>query len=265
MPGTQRSQQFMISTATVMIGKTSELPQLNPDDHSIGLVKNVNVTADPTTITLTQGLRNTAAMSLRTAEGLRAAFEAYEYTPRNLAYATGLDGTKSQWTRLKDEWAVAANVSANANAITLANNVAANFLANDWIFVQTGEDDKVHLARLSANGAHANNVTTLTFATSWETPKAIPAGARVGKVQKIEVGKTIIQPEFAVKIVGLLPKDNKPFTLLFPKAKVVKGFGLSFQTDSFMNQPWEIEPYALGPDDTFYSEFGDASMVLFPH
>jgi hypothetical protein len=265
MPGNARSSQFMLSTATVMVGKLTELAALNPDDHSLGLVKDVQFNSEPTFVNLTQGLRNTVAMSVKTAEGIRITFNVHEFTPKNLAYAATLDGSANQWTRLKDVYTLSANVTANSNTVVLSGNVQANFTAGDWIFVQKGEDDVAHIGKI-ANVANANGNTTLTFANGWNAPKAIEAAVgRVGKVHKQEVGRTMIQPEFAMKITGLMPKDNKPFTIMVPKAKIVRGLSVSFMTDNFSGMPFEVEPSALMPDDDMYAEFGDSVAVLFPH
>ena len=56
MAGFAVTNEFLLSTATVMIGATSALKSLEPGAHSIGLVKNFKLASDPKLIELTQGV-----------------------------------------------------------------------------------------------------------------------------------------------------------------------------------------------------------------
>lgn len=258
MAGLAKTKSFMLSTATVMIGPAEKLHQLNPEEHSIGLVKNLQMTADPTYVELTQGLNNAVVMSVKNAEGIRVSMEVYEYTLRNLAYAAGLDASGASFDPIDDIYVSSAAVATN-NKIEITGTH--DIVAGDFIFLQNGLDDKVHIAKVASVDSGE-----ITFAAGYETPTNTtwPVGTRVGKVKQIKMGGTMVQPEMGVKIVGLLPKDNAPFTIFLPKAKVTKGMGIAFQSDNFGNLPFELTPYAGVPGDPLYSEYGEAVAVLYP-
>ena len=99
MPGLATSDEFFLSTATVMIGPQADLMELNVAEHSLGLVKNFSMQSDPTLVELTQGIRNQRVATMVTGTGLKTSWEMYEYTAENLAYAAGLDATGTNLPR----------------------------------------------------------------------------------------------------------------------------------------------------------------------
>lgn len=264
MAGNAKTKNFMLSTATVMIGAPADLHKLNPVDHSIGLVKNFQMTSDPTFVELTQGLKNSVVMSVKNSDGVKASMEVYEYTVRNLGYAAGLDASGVSFDQAEDIWLAAGAYQTAGKTITVSTDISSKVAVGDYVFLQNGLDDKVHIAKL-ATVAFATGTTTLTIAAGYEpaATAAFPIGTRIGKVKRIDIGASDVQPEFAAKIVGLLPKDNAPFTILLPKIKITKGLGIAFQSDNFGNLPFEITPFAGVSTDPFFSEYGSAAGVLF--
>ncbi len=257
MPGSAKTSQVLLSTATVMIGGLSDLHGLHPTAHSIGLVKNVSVQGDPQFTELTQGIANDVVMSVKTGDGVRVSFEVYEFTLRNLAYAAGLDGSGVAYDPIAQTY----NVNTASGTSVVCASTPTGIAAGDYIFVQEAEDDVVHIAKVASIATN-----TITLAAGF----AIPAGmtftnaARVGKVKRVDIGGSLSQPEVSVKIVGLLPKNNHPVTILLPKAKITKGLGVSFSSDNFASMPFELTPYAGVPGDPFYNDYGTKKMVLFP-
>ena len=55
MAGEARSIDFLVGTATIMLGLPADLRDFRPETHSIGLVKNVKLMAEATYIELTPG------------------------------------------------------------------------------------------------------------------------------------------------------------------------------------------------------------------
>lgn len=263
MPGAARTKSFMLSTATVMVGPQADLMKLNPAEHSLGLVKNFQMSADPTFVELTQGIKNTVVMSVKNGEGIKCSFEAYEYTLRNLAYGAGYDASGTAFDPNDTIWVTDTDIVTN-NTITIPSDVTATLAVGDYIFLQKGVDDIVHIAKVLSRVFSAGK-TTIVFATGYETKAgaSFPTGSRVGKVKRIDLGTTQAQVELAAKIVGLMPKDNAPFTILLPRMKITKGLSAAFQSDNFGNLPWELTPYNGVAGDPLYSEFGDAVAVLF--
>lgn len=265
MPGTAKTSQFLLSTATVMIGPLADLHNLNPAAHSVGLAKNFQMSFDPTYTELTQGITNNVVMSVRTSEAIRASFEVYEYTLRNIGYAAGLDASGISFNSPVGLHLTTAPVAAGATTLVIGSDVSAQYPVGTYFFIQAGTDDQVHIAKVSAV-AFATGATTITF-VGFAVPTGVtfPVGSRVGVVKKIEVGSGVLfQPELAAKIVGILPKNNEPFTILLPKVKVTRGLNVAFDSANFTNLPFELTPYSQTTSDPFYNEYGGASAILFP-
>jgi len=259
MAGNAKTNKFMLSTATVMLGPLADLHALNPAEHSIGLVKNFQLTGEAQYTELTQGIRNAVVMSVRTGEGLRTSCEVYEFTAKNLAFAAGLDASGTTYD-VVDEWsALAAEAAAEADSLTLAVAPTTPLVAGDYIFVQKGQDDYVHVMKVASIAT-----TEVTVAAGFEVPTGMsfPVGSRVGRLKRIDIGTSVTQPDLACKVTGILPKDNSPFTILLPKVKVTRGLGVSFASDNFSNMPFEMQPYEMVTDDPFYTEYGQAQAIL---
>jgi hypothetical protein len=114
MPGESKTTEFLLSQATIMVGPQAKVFELTPALHGIGLVKNVQVTADIGFVELTQGLANQTVSSVNNMINTKISAEVYEYTARNLAYGAGLDAsgsgfdpltvTGSLWSRPPASW-----------------------------------------------------------------------------------------------------------------------------------------------------------------
>lgn len=264
MPGSARTDSFLLSSATVMFGTMADLYNLNPTAHSVGMVKNFQVTSTPTALELTQGIRNSVVMSLRTADDLKASFEAYEFTYRNLAYSSGFDASGAGFAPGSGtNYSTNAVIAANATTLTIATDVTTNFPVGSWIFIQNGTDDYVHIAKV-ASRAFATN-TTITF-TGFPTPvgTSFPIGTRVGVVPELKVGGSSAQANLSAKVIGVMPKDNRPIVIMFPKVKVTKGFQLQVNETGYANMPFEFTPYSCVSTDPFFTDFDDAPMKVFP-
>lgn len=363
--GSAKTESFNIGTATVMIGPMAEVMDLTPEKHSIGLVKNFTFSANDTYTELTQGVTNEIVYSVKTGSEITATMEVYEYTPRNLAYALGLDGyniTEGASQELKE--AITGGSSTKEIKISASETSSPlDFQVGDYIIIQgnkSGEEDLVCVNKieevefnegttpqiavgasvhdfliaaqkqkeglvtitegklvvsgsgeatfsepmktafgltdgplpvtgskaisasnkLSTLGVANDNVLTITVAeekqldlTAKTTPvidpsanftitlkKAIPEGMsfgigdRVKKANLIPVGSRESQPMLGAKVVGILPEEKKPITIIFPKIRVTNGFNIAFQSDQFGNMPYEFTPYAQVEKDPLYAE-----------
>ncbi|WP_206631224.1 hypothetical protein, partial [Mesorhizobium sp. M7A.F.Ca.MR.362.00.0.0] len=238
MAGNAKTNKFMLSTATVMLGALADLHKLNPIEHSIGLVKNFQLTGEAAYTELTQGIRNAVVMSVRTGEGLKTSCEVYEFTAKNIAYAAGHDASGTGFDVVDELSALSAEAIAASDEIVLAVAPTAPVVAGDYLFIQKGQDDYVHVVKA---GSYDNVTKTVTLAAGFEIPTGMtfPVGARVGRLKRVDVGQAVTQPDLACKVTGILPKDNTPFTILLPKVKVTRGLGISFASDNFSNMPFE--------------------------
>lgn len=257
MAGLANTNDFMLSTATVMIGPQEELFDLNPADHGIGLVKNFTATSEPAYTDLTQGVKNTIVFSVMTQNNVKASMEVYEYTAKNLAYSLGLEGA-DQMEALSVETTVAApGVTAGSPGVT-ALTVASvtGFAAEDYILINLDNDDDFVIRKVTST---AGSPTALTV------DKALPdisAGAKVKKVHSIGIGSKEDQPFYAAKVAGKLANGDE-VVVLIPKIRITKGFNFAFTTENYANLPLEFTVYDLVPTDTFYTEFDGDQARLF--
>lgn len=255
------SNQFNIGTSTLMIGPMDKVKDLTPEEHSIGLIKNFTLTSETNEVTLTQGLRNTQVDSQVTGVTTQMTTDVYEYTAKNIAYAAQLAG--EQFT-LKGNYAINTAITGGVSATTVVlkdvpSSAQADLSDGDTIALQATGDkdyDKVYLAQVSGTPVWAASQTDETIGTLTITlTAAIPSGwdFAVGDkcffVNLIPVGSDEPQPYYGIKIVGILPNGNEPFTIIVPKAKITGGFNISFTTDNYGSMPFQITPYDLTKDD----------------
>jgi hypothetical protein len=251
MAGEAKTSAFMLGAATVMIGTPDKLFDLNPVDHSIGLVKNFRVTGEPSYTDLTQGVKNQVVYSVMTGNVVRASMEAFEYTGRNISYSLGLEGG----TVVAQTVATALSAPASVSDVTVTVTSETGFAVDDYVMIQDGTDDKVYVRKLTAV-----TVGVLTFAQA--LPKAIASGATVKLSNVIGIGSKTEQPYLAAKIVGTLA-DKTEVVVLCPKIRITNGFSLGFTTEGFDNLPYEFSFYDQIASDPFYSEFsGEQAKLL---
>ncbi|BCJ91780.1 hypothetical protein IZ6_25150 [Terrihabitans soli] len=261
MAGTARTDSFLLANATVMVGPMADLHKLQPDKHSLGLVKRFVVTADPTFVELTQGITNDVVMSVKNSHGLKASFEGYEFTSRNLAYAAGLDASGATFENASTILPLDAEVDSSDTTFVVNGDLDAEIDVGEFVYIQEA-DDKVHVVKASSVALNTGK-TTIGIATGFSVPTGVTfaAGSKVAKANKVEIGGSVVQATLAAKVVGTLPKDGSPVVLLFPKIKITKGFSVSFDTENFSNLPFEFTPYAGVPGDPFYSTYGTKVMI----
>ena len=248
MAGEAKTTNFMLGTATVMFGKPADVFDLTPEEHGVGLTKNVSVTAEPSFTDLTQGVKNSNVYSVMTGNVVRAATEVYEYTAANLMYAQGLDG--SSHVAPTGNSTLASPVAAEDGTVEVEAGAGADFNADDYIIIQHGDKDKVYVRKIVSI---AGDVITLDK----DLPNAIPAGEVVRAGSLIRIGDKSDQPFLGCKIVGTTA-EGEAITLIFPKVRVTAGFNLQFSSDDFQNMPFEMTMYDLVTSDAQYDTFKGA-------
>lgn len=254
MAGTANTDAFMLGTATVMVGPQSDLFDLNPDEHSIGLVKNFSISSDPQYTELKQGVKSTTVASVLTENSVSASMEVFEYTARNITYALGLDG--SQNTRVTTKTSVDGAQDGSSSPITDLTVVdTSQFAAGDFIMVSINDDDHAYIRKVTS-------VTSPDLTLDQSIKVNIPNGAEVFKINKVGIGSKQDQPFFASKVVGKLA-NNDPVTVLIPKIRVVNGFNLNFSSEDFSNLPMEFTIFDLTGSDPHESFFGGDSARIF--
>lgn len=251
MPGTAKTNQFVLGSATVMLGSMADLYDLNPTEHSIGLVKNFSLTAEAEYLELTQGTKNQIVYSTLTSNAIRAAMETFEYTAKNLAYALGLTNSPSTLT---DVSAVAANVTAAATTFTVTAGHGTKFAANDYVLIKKDNEDDFVVRKVT-------NVATDTLTVDQPLP-AILTGAVVAQVNRLDGGSKEDQSFYSAKIASKLA-DGTPVVILIPKVRITRGFNLQFTTDNYSNMPFEFSVYDPVSTDPHYVDFKTSSFAVF--
>jgi len=257
MAGEARTSDFLLTTATLMVGPSAKVMELTPDKHSLGLIKNVQVSSDPQFVTLTQGVENIEVSAVNTSNPARLSGEVYEYTARNMAYGAGLDASGTGFDPIITQASLASAIASGGATVTLATGdvVANGIVAGDFVVIQdTAVGDRVHVGKVASI-----STDTLTLAAGYELPTGATyavATTVVYKVRNIKVGSSFKRPTYGVKLVGLLPETGEPITIVFPKVRVTRGISLAFQNENFANMPFEFMPMGLLPADPYYADFG---------
>lgn len=252
MAGLAKTNNFLLSTATVMIGAEADLHDLNPLDHSLGLVKNFNINAEPTYTDLMQGVKGSIVFSTMTANPVRASMEVYEYTAKNLAYSLGLNG--GSVTPATAQTTVGTAVPASPSQNTLMVVAATGLVAGDTILIERDSIDDFIIRKIVS-------VSTNTLTLDDDLP-SISIGAKVYKVNAVDIGSKDDQPFFSAKIAGKLA-NGEAVVILIPKIRVIKGFNLGFITNDYANLPFEFQVYDLVSTDPMYAEYKNANARIF--
>lgn len=252
MAGLAKTDNFMLSTATVMIGAQADLVDLNPTEHSIGLVKNFTLVSEPAYTELMQGVKGTIVHSTLTSNPVKATMESYEYTAKNLAYALGLDG--GAITAKTSNTTVATLVPASPAQSTLVLTSASGFTAGNYILIEGNTLDDFIIRKI-------NSVSTNTLTLDAPLP-AIASGVKVYLVNAIDIGSKADQPFFSAKIAGKLA-NGEDTVIYIPKFRIIKGFNLAYISNDYANLPLEFQLYDLVSTDPNYAAFATATARIF--
>lgn len=253
MAGEAKTNRFMLGTATVMLGPQALLRDLEPALHSIGLVKAVTFSAEPTYTELTQGVTNSLVFSALTANAVKASMEVYEYTAANLKWALGQDA--SAIVAFSVTGAADAEITAAQADITLGAGEGASFTVDDWIMVQNGGNDHVMIRQITG-------IATDVLTCDLVFPTNLPVGTVINKVNRVDIGEKVAQPFLGCKIVGTLA-DGSEMTMLLPKVRITNGFNIGFASDNYANMPFELTVFDLVAADPHFVMFDGAQGSIF--
>jgi hypothetical protein len=251
MAGEAKTNKFMLSAATVMIGAREKLHELGMAD-SVGLVKNFTFESTPEFTELTQGVTNEIVFALKTSNPIRCTFEMYEYTEANLQIALGLSGASlAPLTGAPYKLTAISVADTNETTLTVDDPSSPQALAPGDHVVLVSPDGNVTLAKVKT----APTLNEMTVHGTWTTQ--FVAGTEVRKVNVLDLGSNSTDiNEYAVKAVGKLA-DGTIATFLFSRCRVTSGLQMAFSTDNFGNIPFEFTPMAVLADanDPGYPDF----------
>ena len=260
MAGEAKTTNFMLGTATVMLGPMNSAWNLVPGTHSIGLVKNFQITAEPAYTELTQGTKNTMIHSIMTQNTVKASMEVYEFTGANIDYSLGLDGSAITAQTVSNNTS-AASAATNATVFTFATAAEANaYAVGGYVIIQNGTDDQAWARKVTAKNTGAAPYT-ITVSPAVPNASALPIGTNVRRVNSIDIGSKEEQPFFSAQVRGELA-DGSKLRLIMPKIRITNGFTLGFVTDNYGNLPFEFTLYDLVSSDTLYNDFNGRQALL---
>lgn len=251
MAGDARTTNFMLGTAEVMIGPRDKLYELNPEEHSMGLVKNFVAEANKEYTELGQGVQNTTVFTRTTGSTNRASCEVYEYTAKNLAYALSLDGTQFGAKPGDPHVSTAESTNGADGTHTLSLNEPAEpqvLEVGDYVTLREPQNNNVTIAKVQSKTA-SSLVVQVDVGT-----KEFPAGTLVQACNVLDVGTNSEATEYAAKVVGQLA-DGTWVSLFFPRVRITSGLSMAFQTDNYGNLPFEFRPMQPVAGDKFYADF----------
>jgi len=249
---------FLIGNATVMVApQSTDVFSLNPDQHSVGMVKNVTVGVESDTIELRNGILQALVDSQKSNVRMTTTFEGYEFSAQNLYRSLGYAQNAVVQRR---RGRLTANVAAGSTTISIeslpvpgdANSgitAIGNIPSGATVLIQkANQPDYVFPVRTTAatsgTGPYTATITAVPTGMSFST------GDIVWVVNELDIGSTITQGDFfCMKIAGTLSAYNVPLVVVFPKIKITKGFNLSFSETDYSNLPFEVTPYFLAQSE----------------
>lgn len=248
MAGEAKTNQFMLSTATVMLGAQADLMNLDKS-NSIGLVKNFTIQSQPGYTELTQGVKNSLVHSEMTSNDVSATMEVFEFTAANIAYGLGQEGANfapATVTSLVDTEA-----AAGQNVVNVTATEGANFTPGKWVKLGTGDD--LVIAQIDSI---ATDAITMVDALS----AVVPAGSTIEEMNVVGVGSKVNQPFLSAKVAGQLA-DGTDIVVMLPKVRVTQGFALAFSTENYGNMPYQFSLYDLTNSDPYFAQFGNLGQA----
>lgn len=263
MPGEARTSKVILSEATIMVGPRADVFDLTPAKHSLGLSKQVKVDVTHGFAELTQGVTQQVAFSVNNSIESVVNAEIYEFTARNLAYAAQIDATGTAFDEAENMFSLGADFDDADTTLTLGTGEGTSVAAGDYLVVQRDKGDTVAVVKVASVATDVVTLATGFGAPTGETFTAL--NSRVFRVRKpITVGETD-SPLYGIKLVGVMPENRRPITLIFPKVRMQKGLMANFDASNFSSMPFEFKPLALLTSDAHYAELpGNKQFMILP-
>ncbi|WP_273860746.1 hypothetical protein [Photobacterium sp. GSS17] len=251
--GKAKTDKFLLGTATIMLGEMGTLTELD-ESKSIGLVKDVTLEFSPTYIDLQQGVTNQTVFSVRNGQDTRITGSSYEFTDTNMAYAAGLNGDKVTLVEGVPYTVKSAAAGDGSDTVELTVDTPSSP-------VTIVQDDHVviHSAGFStiAKVVDAATISTGTLVVEGNFHAKVTAGAKVTKVNVMDLGSNSRVQYLCAKIVGELPNGDV-VVIEIPKVQWTSGLSMAFTTGDFSNMALELKPTALLTTDPDYAKYGNA-------
>lgn len=252
-----QSPSFLVGNATVMLAPvTEDVFALNPDDHSVGMVKAVTIGMESDTIDLRNGILQNLVDQQKSGVRLTTSFEGYEFTAQNFFRALGFADVAIQRRR----GSLTANAAAAATSITVATNPVpgdansgitgvGNIPSGSTIIIQRDDQPDFVLPVRTTGAATGTGPYVVTLEDAIPTGMSFSIGDTVWVVNEIDVGSQATEDFFCMKIAGTLANYDVPIVIVFPKVKIIRGFNLNFSETDYSNMPFEVTPFFLAASE----------------
>lgn len=258
-----RVPAFMLSSATLMIAPafTTDVFSLTPDEHSVGMVREVAVNVDSSQIELKNGIAQATVESRRTGVSATVSATVYEFTARNMLIASALNpaGTATMRRGILTAAAASASASLSINSdpvpgqTSSAIAAAGDIPAGSTILLQRPGAETAYVfpavSSAAATGTAGGPYTVPIAGSAIPTGMSFPIGSRVWILTPVPIGSTSADDLFGIKIVGTLSNNDRPVTAIFPKVRIGKGFSLSFSETDYGSMPYEFSPALLAQSE----------------
>lgn len=267
-----KNNAFLLGEATLMLAPYSDATSvfdLTPAAHSIGMVRNVQVTEESDKIELRKGIQQLLVDSKKSNVRVGISAEVFEFNAQNLFYSLSRATTAVAPKRGKLKTAVTGpQATFVVNTDPLPGESATGISAvgdipnGATLIIQHATDtDYILPVKVTATTTVATTDYTVTAAVP--SGMSFPAGSKVWVVNEIGLGDTAEQDFFKAKIVGTLSNNSKPMAVVIPKLKIMKGFTLNFDEGNYTSMPFEFDPYMLTSAEATgrLAEIGTSKMI----
>lgn len=253
-----KNPKFVIGNATVMLAPyTEDVFALNPDDHSVGMVKAVTLEQQSDQIVLRNGIQQLTVDTQKSNVNMTTTFEGYEFDAKNLTYALGIAGSVVK--RLRGR--LTADAAVDDTTLTVESYpvpgdpdseiAAIGDIPSGATLLLQNPDQPDEVYPLAVTAATTDSAGSPPYIVTTDAiPVAAATGWTVWVVNEIEAGSFEQDDFFCAKIVGKLSANDEPIVVVIPKLKITRGFNLSFSETDYSNLPFELSPIVMTKAET---------------
>jgi hypothetical protein len=255
MAATVKNNAFLLGEATLMLAPYSDpvsVFELQPAAHSVGMVRNVQLSQESDEVELRKGIQQLLVDSKKSNVRTTLSAEVFEFSAQNVLYSLSLAKAAVALKRGKLKNAVSgasATIVVNTDPLpgeaTSGISAVGDIPVGATVMLQvTGADNDIVLPlRVTATTTVTAGDYTITVAVP--TGFTFPAGSKVWVVNEVPLNSTAEQDFFKMKVVGTLSNNERPLVLVFPKVKIKRGFQINFDEGNYTSMPFEFSPYFL--------------------
>lgn len=250
-----KNNAFLLGEATLMMVPYSDATsvfELTPEDHSLGMVRNVNLSQEADEIELRKGIQQHLVDSKKSNVRTTLTAEVFEFSAQNIMYSLSLAKAADQSKRGKLKTAVvgsAATITITSDPLPGEPDTGilnpSDIPVGATVLIQVPGNGNDYVLPVKTTAATTGDVGDFVVTVAIPADMAFPEGSRVWVVNEIPVASTAEQDFFKIKVVGTLSNNERPVVIVFPKVKVRRGFQLQFDEGNYTSMPFEFSTYFL--------------------